>query len=72
MRLYYPEEERGIGATMSVQSDQIIQDMSFPVETAEPPLTNSERAFRLVMVVGFFSILILEAWLLWQVWRLWA
>jgi hypothetical protein len=57
---------------MSVQTDRIVQDMSFTVEANEAPLTSGERAFRWVMVVGFISILILEAWLLWQVWSLWT
>ena len=57
---------------MSVQSDQFLQDMSFPTEAAEPPLTGSERAIRWIMVIGFISILVLEGWLLWQVWNIWA
>jgi hypothetical protein len=61
-----------IGAMMSVQADRIVQDMSFRVETEEAPLTSGERVARWVMVVGFFAILTLEAWLLWQVWALWA
>jgi hypothetical protein len=57
---------------MSVQTDRIVHDISYSVETHEAPLTSGERAVRWFMVVGFVSILILEAWLLWQVWRLWA
>jgi hypothetical protein len=57
---------------MSVQTDRIAQDMNFIVETTEAPLTSGERAVRWVMVVGFVSILVLEGWLLWQVWSLWA
>lgn len=57
---------------MSVQTNRILQDMSFPVETGEPPLTGRERAVRWIMVVGFLSILVLEGWLLWQVWSFWA
>lgn len=57
---------------MSVQTDRIVRDMTFPVEISEPPLTRAEHAIRWIMVAGFLSILILEAWLLWQVWSLWA
>lgn len=57
---------------MSVQTDRIVQDISFAAEAPDAPLTGGERAVRWVMIVGFFSILILEAWLLWQVWSLWA
>lgn len=56
---------------MSVQTDRILQDINFPVE-AEAPLTRGERAARWLMVIGFFSILILEGWLLWQVWSFWS
>jgi hypothetical protein len=46
--------------------------MSFPIEAAEPPLTSTERAIRWIMVIGFVSIIVLEGWLLWQVWTFWA
>lgn len=57
---------------MSVQTERILQDMSFPVETGEPPLTSGEHAVRWIMVAGFLAILVLEGWLLWQVWSFWA
>jgi hypothetical protein len=62
--------ERGL--TMSAQSDQFFQDMSYSIETTEPPLTSTERAIRWIMVIGFVSIIVLEGWLLWQVWTFWA
>ncbi|HLC03581.1 MAG TPA: hypothetical protein VJK02_11120 [Anaerolineales bacterium] len=57
---------------MSVQTDRILHEMTFHVEAVEPPLTPSEHVIRWIMVAGFLSILVLEAWLLWQVWSFWA
>jgi hypothetical protein len=57
---------------MSVQTERLRHDISLQVETAEPPLTTTERVVRWIMVIGFVSILVLEGWLLWQVWSFWA
>jgi hypothetical protein len=57
---------------MSVQTDRMLQEMSFQADTGEPPLTSAERAVRWVMVAGFLTILVLEGWLLWQVWSFWS
>jgi len=37
-----------------------------------PPLTSSEQALRLGFAVAFVALLAVEAYLLWNVWTLWA
>jgi hypothetical protein len=37
-----------------------------------PPLTSSEQVLRAGLVVAFLGLLVIEAWLLWHVWTLWA
>ena len=37
-----------------------------------PPLTTSEQALRIGLVVAFFAMLAIESWLLWHAWAVWA
>jgi len=37
-----------------------------------PPLTSSEQVLRVGLIVGFVGLLVIESWLLWHVWTLWA
>jgi hypothetical protein len=37
-----------------------------------PPLTSTEQVLRAVIVAAFLGLLVLEGWLLWQAWSLWA
>ena len=37
-----------------------------------PPLTSTEQALRAGLAVAFFGLLVIEGWLLWHVWTLWA
>jgi hypothetical protein len=37
-----------------------------------PPLTSTEQVLRAVLIIGFLGLLVIESWLLWHVWTLWA
>jgi hypothetical protein len=37
-----------------------------------PPLTLSEQALRAALAFAFIGLLVIEGWLLWNVWTLWA
>ena len=51
-------------------------DSAFEVVVAArpygPELTSTERALRAAVAVAFMGLLLVEAWLLWHVWSLWA
>ncbi len=37
-----------------------------------PPLTSTEQVLRAGLAVAFLGLLVIEGWLLWHVWTLWA
>ena len=37
-----------------------------------PPLTSTEQLLRVGFAVAFLGLLLVEGWLLWHVWTLWA
>ena len=37
-----------------------------------PPLTSIEQILRAGLAVAFLGLLVVEGWLLWHVWTLWA
>jgi len=37
-----------------------------------PPLTSTEQVLRAGLAVGFLGLLVIEGWLLWHAWTLWA
>lgn len=37
-----------------------------------PPLTSSEQILRFGFAIAFLGLLVVEGWLLWHVWTLWA
>ncbi|HKZ54555.1 MAG TPA: hypothetical protein VJ123_03670 [Anaerolineales bacterium] len=58
---------------MVSQEQQIqLREIGFQVDSLEPPLSAGERLIRALLLVGFVAVLTIEAWLLWQVWRLWT
>jgi hypothetical protein len=45
-------------------------EIILPAETLDPPLPVAARLIRGALLLGFVAVMLMEAWLLWQVWRL--
>jgi hypothetical protein len=54
----------------TTEHDSYLSELGLPVEAFDPPLSAGERIIRAVLLGGFVVVLAVEAFLLWQAWRL--
>lgn len=47
-------------------------EIILPAETLDPPLSLAARLIRGGLLLGFLAVMVMEGWLLWQVWRLFS
>lgn len=59
---------QGITSMTHIEKNEFLEETGIRLEAIETGSTNVERAIRIVLLTGFFLVLVLEAWLLWQVW----